>query len=106
MKILFDQCTPVPLRNHLPSHLVATAFEQGWSTLDNGDLLRAAEADGFDVLVTTDANLKSQQRLRGRRLAIVVLLSTSWPKIAARVEEVRAAVESATPGVLVEVPIG
>ena len=54
MLILFDQGTPVPLRPFLPGHTVKTAAEQGWSTLSNGDLLRAAEAAGFDVLLTTD----------------------------------------------------
>jgi hypothetical protein len=63
VRILFDQGTPVPLRNHLPSHEVATAFELHWSTLTNGDLLLQAEAAGFDLLVTTDQNLRYQQNL-------------------------------------------
>jgi hypothetical protein len=49
-----------------------------WTMLDNGALLDAAERD-FDVLVTTDRNLRHQQDLRGRRLAILTLPSTSWP---------------------------
>ena len=53
MRILFDQGTPVPLRSALTTHKVATAFEMGWSTLENGDLLRQAEGQ-FDVFVTTD----------------------------------------------------
>lgn len=63
MRILFDQGTPAPLRNSLSNHEVATAFEQGWQTLQNGDLLDAAEAAGFDVIVTTDKNLRYQQNL-------------------------------------------
>jgi hypothetical protein len=58
MKILFDQGTPVPLRQHLSSHTVETAYEKGWSGLRNGDLLARAEAEGFDALVTTDQNLR------------------------------------------------
>jgi hypothetical protein len=56
MKILFDQGTPVPLRHYLQSHEVTTAFELGWSTLSNGELLRPAEAS-FDLLITTDQQL-------------------------------------------------
>jgi hypothetical protein len=58
-------------------HEVSTAFERGWSRLKNGELLDAAELEGFGVLVTTDSKLKSQQNLAARRIAIVVLLSTS-----------------------------
>ena len=58
MRVLFDQGTPVPLRNYLTEHRVATAVEMGWSTLSNGELLDAAEKE-FDVLVTTDQALKS-----------------------------------------------
>ena len=52
MRVLFDQGTPVPLRRYLASHIVATVFERGWSTLQNGELLHAAEDEGFEVLVT------------------------------------------------------
>ena len=81
MRILFDQGTPAPLRQLLRGHNVSTAYEMGWSELANGDLLAAAEAD-FDALVTTDQNLRYQQDLAGRRLAILVLPTTSWPRSA------------------------
>ncbi len=81
MKILFDQGAPVPLRNHLPNHIVETAYERGWSSLKNGDLLTLAEAEGFDVLVTTDQNLRYQQNLSGRRIGVLVLTTTNWPRI-------------------------
>lgn len=58
MRILFDQGTPVPLRNHLVTHQISTAFELGWSRVENGELLKLAEEGGFEVLVTTDQNLK------------------------------------------------
>ena len=51
MKVLFDQGTPVPLRRSLPGHTVDTAFELGWATLRNGDLLNRAEAEGYDLLI-------------------------------------------------------
>ena len=62
MRILFDQGTPVPLREHLPGHSVETAYEMGWSALRNGELLANAEAE-FDLLITTDRNLRDQQNL-------------------------------------------
>ena len=80
MRILFDQGTPVPLREHLDNHTVTTAFELGWSTLRNGELLAAAEGS-FDVFVTTDQQIRYQQNLAGRNLAILVLPTTSWPRL-------------------------
>lgn len=105
MRVLFDQGTPVPLRRHLRSHDVTTVYEQDWSTLQNGDLIAQAEAAGFDVLVTTDQNLKYQQNLSERRLAVVVLLSTSWPRIQARVFAVEVAVDGAVIGSYTEVEV-
>ena len=98
MRILFDQGTPVPLRQHLTRHLVATAFERGWSTLRNGELLDVAEHERYDLLITTDQNLRYQQQLAARQLAIIVLLSTSWPRIQRRIEAIQAAVERVVPG--------
>ena len=69
MKILFDQGTPIPLRNSLPNHVVETAHEKGWGNLKNGDLLTRAEAEGFDAPITTDQNLRYQQNLSGWRIA-------------------------------------
>jgi hypothetical protein len=80
MRIFFDQGTPAPLRNFLPTHEVKTAAEQGWSDLDNGDLLNAVEPL-FDLFVTTSKNLRYQQNLKDRRIAILVLPATSWPKL-------------------------
>lgn len=105
MKILFDQGTPVPLRRHLLPHSVTTAYEQNWSNLSNGELLAAAETAGYHLLITTDQNLRYQQNLRERRIAIVVLLSTSWPKIRLRVDDVRQIVETVASGGYIEIPI-
>ena len=89
----------------MPGHEVATAYERGWSTLKNGELLAAAEAQAFQVLVTTDTNLKYQQNLASRTIAIVVLSTTSWPRIKVAAEPVIAAVTTATPGSYAEVVI-
>ena len=71
MLILFDQAKPGPLRSPPKGHLVRTAFQQGWDRLENGDLLNAAEQAGFDMWVTTDKNLRYQQKLTGRKIAVV-----------------------------------
>jgi hypothetical protein len=105
MRILFDQGTPVPLRQHLTSHGVDTAFERGWSTLHNGELLDVAEHERYDLLITTDQNLRYQQSLAARSLAIIVLLSTSWPRIQRRIEVIQAAVERVVPGGYEEIAI-
>lgn len=97
MKILFDQGTPVPLRRELAPHEVATAHEMGWAKLANGDLLKAAEG-AFDALITTDQNLQYQQNLAGRRLAILVLPTTSWPRIQRHAPLVVAAVNTLRAG--------
>ena len=105
MKILLDQGAPAPLRGHFGQHEVDTAFERGWSRLRNGELLDRAEADGYQLLVTTDQNLRHQQNLVGRRLAIIVLLAASWPRIQLHVDDIRSAVDRVGPGAYVEIPI-
>ena len=105
MKILFDQGVPVPLSAHLSKHSVETAFGRGWHVLRNGDLLDAAEREGFELLITTDQNLKHQQNLQNRKLAVIVLMSTSWPRIQLRIADVVAAVDGANPGDYIEMPI-
>jgi hypothetical protein len=97
VKILFDQGTPAPLRRTLPNHTVITAFEKGWANLSNGNLLREAERE-FDLLITTDKNLQYQQNLAGRKIAILVLPTTSWPAIQQHQAKVAAAVDCIKPG--------
>jgi glutamate racemase len=105
MRILFDQGTPAPLRRHVHPHTVDTTAEMGWSTVTNGDLLRLAEENGYEVFVTTDQNLRYQQNLTRRRMGIVVLMSTSWPRIQQRIPQVLAAIAAAHGGGYEEVTI-
>jgi hypothetical protein len=101
MKILFDQGTPAPLRHVLNDHSVSTAYEMGWMQLSNGALLRVAESQ-FDVLITTDRNLRYQQNLAINRLAILILPTTNWPKIRPHQTLVAAEVAKLRPGDVVE----
>jgi hypothetical protein len=105
MMVLFDQGTPAPLRKALSAHDVKTAFECGWGELENGALLAAAEADGFEAFVTTDQNLRYQQNLTERRIAIVVLNTTNWPRIEPHSNLVVNALDGISAGAFVEVSI-
>ena len=105
MRILFDQATPVPLRRYLKGHDVFTAAQQGWDRLRNGDLLKAAEDEGFEVLVTTDKNMRYQENLSTRKIAIVVLGKGNWPLVEPHAQRVVAAVNTASPGSYAEVDI-
>jgi hypothetical protein len=105
MRVLFDQGTPVPLRRFLTRHSVRTVAEQEWSTLGNGELLDAAEAAGFEVLLTTDKNIRYQQNLAQRRIAILVLGRPEWPVLRLHVERAVTAVDAASPGGFSEIEI-
>ena len=99
MLVLFDNGTPRTLARFLiDRHTVTEARARGWEELENGDLLREAEAAGFEVLVTTDKDLSYQQNLKGRRIAIVVLGLGRWSLIRHRVSQFVAAVSAATTG--------
>ena len=105
MLILFDHSTPAPLRDALSGHSVVEAVERGWQRLVNGMLLDTAEAAGFDVLVTADKNMRYQQNLTRRTIAIVALGNAQWPVLRRYVDRVVAAVSAATPGSYTEVDI-
>ena len=103
MLVLFDHSTPAPLGPYLTGHAVTEARDRGWDRLSNGDLLAEAERAGFDVLLTADKNIRYQQNLRGRRIAIVVLGTPKWPVVRLHIERIAAAVNAATPGSYTEV---
>lgn len=102
MHVLFDQGTPVPLRQFLIGHQVATAFERGWQTMANGEPLTLAEAEGYAAIVTTDRNLRYQQNLSGRQLAILGLMTTDWRRLKLHTESIAAAVDGLAAGAYVE----
>ena len=106
MKILFDQGTPAPLRQFLVGHTVDTAASRGWERLENGELLDQAERHGYEVLVTTDQNMRYQQNLGGQSLAIVVLMRASWPLVRQRIDDILGLIDEIRPGEIREVAIG
>lgn len=99
MRILFDNNVPLGLRAFLRGHQVLTLTEMNWSPeLENGELLSKAEAVAFDVFLTADQNIRYQQNLTRRGLALVVLDSKLWPRVRAHASAILAAIEKATPG--------
>ena len=98
MKVLLDVCTPVQVRRALPDHEVATAVKMGWGALENGKLLLAAESNGFEVFIICDKNLRDQQNLAGRRLAILELWTNHRPTLEQHLALIRQAVEEMNPG--------
>ncbi len=76
MRILLDESLPRRLARELPGHIVSTVTDNGWSGLDNGELLRAA-AGQFDLFLTADQNIEYQQNLRELPMAVVVLVAVT-----------------------------
>jgi predicted nuclease of predicted toxin-antitoxin system len=98
VKVLLDENLDHSLRKYLRGHDVVTVSFMGWTGLRNGELLRAAEENGIEVLVTGDQTLHYEQNLIGRRVAIVVLSAIQLPIIAKNIASVIAAVGRSTPG--------
>ena len=105
MNIVFDQGTPRPLRNYLPGHTVHTLYELGWSELENGEVLDRAEADGYDLLITTDQGIWHQQELARRRISVIVLMNTNWNLVRLRAPAIAATIGRISPGQYLEIEI-
>ena len=102
MKVLFDVNMPRPLRLELPGHEIITAQAMGWDQLVNGDLIEAAERNGFEAMVTADKNLSYQQNLSDRKIAIVVLPSNKLRVLKQIAPAIRAALTGIKPGDYIE----
>ena len=105
MLILFDNGTPRGLARFLAGHRVEEARARGWEELSNGELIVAAEQAGFNLMVTTDKNIRYQQNLKDRKLALVVLAHSQWPMVKLVAESIAAAVNAAQPGSYTEVDV-
>lgn len=73
MKVLLDENLPHDLRHELPGHDVFTVAYMGWSGIENSELLKAAAAAGFDVMLTKDSGVEYEQNLPNLPIAIVVI---------------------------------
>jgi hypothetical protein len=98
LRILFDKNVPAGVRHFLSAHEVRTFIETGWDVqLENGELLKVAEAEGFEVLVTADQNIRYQQNLTDRSLSLIVLGSNIWPIVRGYARAIVEAVERSQP---------
>ena len=104
MRVLLNECVPWPMRKALTGHQCTTAQRMGWDAITNGDLIRLAEAD-FDVFVTSDQNIRYQQNLSGRRIAILELSTNDLRRILAVSESVNAALGTIQPGEYVRLEV-
>ena len=104
MKILLDESVPRLLKLRLPQLSISTVQEMGWAGLRNGELLRRAE-EHFDDMVTADQNLRYQQNLSGRMLAILVLPSNQVPLVIRLVPAIETLLTTIQPGTVVDVPL-
>ena len=94
MRILLDHSVPRPLKDNLPGHDTHTAAERGWQELHNGELLNRAEADGYELLITTDQQMPFQQNFARRNISVLILTTNSWPDLRRRLEDVNHAVNN------------
>lgn len=107
MRVLLDKNVPFGVARFLSEHQVELAEDRGWALIGNGELIQAAEAEGFDAVVTADQNIVYQQNLQGRRIALVVLGSNIWPIVRDHAAEIVERVSSAIPGsyAFLEMPV-
>ena len=105
MLILFDNGVPRGLARFLTGHSVDEARARGWEALSNGELIDAAEQAGFQVMVTTDKNIRYQQNLTARRIALVVLEHSQWPMVKLAAGRIVATINAAAPGSYEEVDV-
>lgn len=103
-RVLLDHCVPRRVRLALTDCEVATAFERGWNELKNGALLSAAEQSGFDIFITADKNIRSQQNLANRRIAILVLPTNTLDHLLPLFSAIDGAVRRLQPGAYEELP--
>ena len=99
MKILLDECVPIQVRNALSGHDVTTVQRIGWGGLSNGELLSLAEKANFEVFVVADQNLRYQQNLTNRGIAILELWTNHRPTLEQHFARIRQAIEGMTAGV-------
>jgi hypothetical protein len=96
MKILLDECVPWPMHKFLAGHECSTAQQHGWGGIKNGDLLRLAEKE-FNLFITSDQNIRYQQNLAGRQIAILELSTNDYRRIKAAAALIQSTVATIQP---------
>jgi hypothetical protein len=98
VRVLLDESVPVQVGNALPDHSVVTVVEMGWRGISNGELLDRAEAERFDLVIVADKNLRHQQNLAKRRIAILELWTNHRPTLEQHFVRIRDRVQSTLSG--------
>ena len=104
MRILFDECAPWPLSELLKGHTCSNPVQEGWRGIQNGELLRLAEAK-FDLFLTCDQGIRYQQNLKGRKIAILQLSTNDWILLEKRSSEILTALASIQAGQYLELMV-
>ena len=106
MKVILDEMLPAGVAGLLVGHEVTTAKQAGFAGLVNGELIRRAATDGYQVLVTADRNLPAQQNIEASGIAIVLVRGSRMPDVVMQAARIRKAVTSAKPGTITRVEPG
>ncbi|MFA6289062.1 MAG: hypothetical protein WC661_16895 [Opitutaceae bacterium] len=105
MKVIFDENVPLPLRQFFVGHEVTSVQLEGWTGVENGAIIDHVEGR-FDVLLLADKNLRYQQNLTGRKVALVELPTNRWPILRQMAERIVEAVSRARPGDYIILEVG
>ena len=106
VEIVLDECVPWPLAKHLAGHLCTSPQRKGWGGYENGDLLLKLAEQEFDLFVTSDQNLRYQQNLSDRKIAILELSTNDWATIRRHLVSVVARIDAMQPGEFARYDVG
>jgi hypothetical protein len=106
LKVLFDEDVPRNLALSLPQHEIHTVVSMRWGAVKNGALLPLIEREGFDVFLTGDKNMESQQRLEGLPFAVLIMSAINWPVIRPHIDKISTALDEARPGTVKTIDCG
>jgi hypothetical protein len=104
VRILFDECAPWPLSKLLKGHTCSNPVQEGWRGIQNGELLKLAQAK-FDLFLTCDQGIRYQQNLKGRKIAILQLSTNDWILLEKRSSEILTALASIQAGQYLELMV-
>jgi predicted nuclease of predicted toxin-antitoxin system len=106
LRVFFDEDVPRKLARFLPQHEIHTVVSMEWGGIKNGALLVLIEREGFQVFLTGDKNMETQQRLEGRPFAVLVMSAINWPVVRPHVHKIAAALDAARPGTVEMIDCG
>jgi predicted nuclease of predicted toxin-antitoxin system len=104
VNILLDECVPWPMHKFLADHHCTTAQKRGWGGIENGELLRLAEGE-YDLFITSDQNVRYQQNLTGRKIAVLELSTNDIHRIQAAASAIQNRVKAIQLGDFVKLSI-